>query len=125
MVWNTTQSSLYRAVSDYNDEIERRERKPRQKEASHSQEYVSRTSRGRTNDGCDTRKRHDRPSNCGKKCEGCPYRSDHHDPPNADLTNGGMGFDGDLLLLAGLIFILLKNGADKKLIAALAIALIG
>ena len=30
MVWNSTQSSLYRAVSDYNNEISRRERQSRE-----------------------------------------------------------------------------------------------
>jgi len=131
MVWNTTQSSLYRAVSDYNNEIDRREHAPRAETASERSE--SRRSDDSPPRDCsdnrrDAPKPHNRASNCGKRCAGCTNCTNcpnHRNPTSGNPNLGGLNIDRDFLLLAGLIFILSENGADKKLIAALAIALLG
>ncbi len=111
MVWNTTQSSLYRAVSDYNNKIERQECRTRQE--NHADRH--------SDENCDSAKsKPDQTSHC-QKCRNCPR---YHTSPKGNAP-GNLNIDSDFLLLAGLIFILYKNGADKKLILALAIALVG
>ncbi len=135
MVWNTTQSSLYRAVSDYNNEIDRREHRPRAEKASdrsESRRSDVHPSRDCSDDRRGAPKPHDRAPNRGKRragCPNCPNCPNSHDPQNSQNGNsqnfGGLNIDRDFLLLAGLIFILSENGADNKLIAALAIALLG
>ncbi len=129
MVWNTTQSSLYRAVSDYNDKIDRRGHDPRSENASDCSQ-TRKCSDHFSNDRSDNRrgakKQHYRTANRCKKCAECPHCSERRNSPNGNLPNtGGLNIDRDFLLLVGLIFILSENGADKKLIAALAIALLG
>ncbi|MGN1110682.1 MAG: hypothetical protein ACI4QY_03440 [Oscillospiraceae bacterium] len=112
MVWNSTQSSLYRAVSDYNNEIIRRERQSREEIPSDCL----------CDDNCEQSLHHSHePEEC-KDCCGCPHRRisrQKNTPP------GTLNLDSDFLLLAGLILILYRNGADMKLIAALAVVLLG
>lgn len=116
MVWNTTQSSLYKAVSDYNNEITRQE----------CQYHQENPSKCNSEENCSSPKSEPRQTSHCRKCANCPK---YHTPPkgNAPLPGnlGNLNIDNDFLLLAGLIFILYKNGADKKLILALAIALLG
>lgn len=116
MVWNTTQSSLYKAVSDYNDRITRQE----------SHEHRESPTDCHSDENCASQKSEPRQTSRCRKCENCPR---YHTPPkgNAPLSGnpGNLNIDNDFLLLAGVIFILYKNGADKKLILALAIALLG
>lgn len=112
MVWNTTQSSLYRAVSNYNDEIDRQECRVRQEAPTecHPDE----------NSASHNSEPHQAP-HC-RKCANCPR---HHTYPKGNASiPGNFNIDSDFLLLAGLIFVLYKNGADKKLILALVIALL-
>lgn len=117
MVWNTTQSSLYKAVSDYNDEIARRECHARQEPPTecHSEESCA-------SPNSDPKSGPRQTPHC-QKCANC---SKYHTPQKGNTPMpGNLNIDSDFLLLAGLIFILYKNGADKKLILALAIALLG
>lgn len=110
MVWNSTQSSLYRAVSDYNNEISRRERQSREEIPCLSDE------------NCEQSPHHTHePEEC-KDCCDCPHRrmqKQKSTPP------GTLNLDSDFLLLAGLILLLYRNGTDMKLIAALAVVLLG
>ncbi len=111
MVWNTTQSSLYKAVRDYNNEIDRQECRSHKENTSYSRSDENRASQ----------KSAPRQASRCRKCANCPkYRT-----PQKGNAPGDLNIDSDFLLLAGLIFILYKNGADKKLIMALAIVLIG
>ncbi len=111
MVWNTTQSSLYKAVRDYNNEIDRQGCRSHKEDPLYS----------RSDENCASPKSEHRQASRCRKCANCPrYRT----PPKGNAP-GDLNIDSDFLLLAGLIFILYKNGADKKLIFALAIVLIG
>lgn len=134
MVWNTTQSSLYRAVSDYNNEIARREHNRRDdKCAERSDPPKSNECSTRDSSGSGRAKKpQNRAAHRCKRCADCPNCPNCHNCRNcrnsqngSSLNFGEMNIDRDFLLLAGLIFILSENGADKKLIAALTIALLG
>lgn len=113
MVWNSTQSSLYRAVSDYNNEISRRERQSREEIPS---DCLS-------DDNCEQSHQHAHELEECKDCCDCPHRRMQKQRSTPPL--GTLNLDSDFLLLAGLILLLYRNGADTKLIAALAVVLLG
>lgn len=114
MVWNSTQSALYRAVNAHNEgDSERKftDEKSMRKNAQKTPDF----SRG------NNVKNHteNRSGNCSRsECRGCPYNA-----PNDPISR--IMSDRDMMLIAGLIFILWRENADRKLIMALAIVLLG
>lgn len=114
MVWNSTQSALYRAIDRHNggcaeDDFRREENVEKSvgkpcgdHEPKNSENYVRKEPK--------------------KRCENCPKNRAHNVP--SDPISRIMS-DRDMMLIAGLIFILLKENADKTLILALVIVLLG
>lgn len=110
MVWNSTQSALYRAVDSHNDGFSESGKREEKKAAASSQKHAEKEARKSVK------------TETEKRCENCPKnRADNapSDPISRILS------DRDMLLIAGLIFILMRENADKKLILALAIVLLG
>ncbi|MCM1164587.1 MAG: hypothetical protein NC299_08060 [Lachnospiraceae bacterium] len=94
MVWNSTQSALYKAIDKYNGDA------PAESKAENNARECPRAERE-------------------APCARCPKSRAPADPVSRILS------DRDMLLIAGLIFVLLRENADKKLILALAIVLLG
>lgn len=114
MVWNSTQSALYKAVDAHNGDGDEREntaskkvRKNVQKNGGFSRENSAKT---HTENRSENYHRNE--------CCGCPKRLSN-DPISRIMS------DKDMLLIAGLIYILWRENADRKLIIALAIVLLG
>lgn len=114
MVYNSSQSALYKAIDRYNrsesegdfrskKDIERKSEDTYEKNASESAEKSLRNERK-------------------NRCESCPKSRANYIP--SDPIHKIMS-DRDMLLIAGLIFILMKENADKTLILALVIVLLG
>lgn len=114
MVYNSSQSALYKAVDRYNSSdfedvfrskkcVEKKIGEPCQKNTSESAKNGVR---------------------CEKKirCDNCPKNRAYCKP--SDPISKIMS-DKDMLLIAGLILILINENADKTLILALAIVLLG
>ena len=114
MVCNSTQSALYRAVDVHNDTVSEcgiGQKKSCEKNTQKIfQKREKNNSRNTDFDGI---------KNC---CENCPKK--HINSTPSDPISRIMS-DRDMLLIAGLIFILAREDADKKLIMALAIVLLG
>lgn len=123
MVWNTTQSSLYKAVSDYNNEISRRERQSGEEIPADCHSDAEIPTECHSAEECDMPKSHSNTTAGCRKCADCPHCQTHRKGNTSPLA--GLNFDRDMILLVGLILILYKNGADSKLIAALTITLLG
>lgn len=114
MVWNSTQSALYRAIDRHNGGIP--------EDDFRRGENVEKSGGKSCGD-------HEPKSgeNCVRKeakkcCENCPKNRAYNVP--SDPISRIMS-DRDMLLIAGLIFILMKENADKTLILALVIVLLG
>ncbi len=103
MVWNSTQSALYRAIDRHNGDCSesdfRREENVEKKDVG----------------SC-------RVNEPKKRCENCPKKCAYN-PPSDPISR--IMSDRDMLLIAGLIFVLMKENADKTLILALVIVLLG
>ena len=111
MVWNTTQSTLSKAVNDYNQAIDRQSCKETMSSEDFSEDYTHGCNQKSTGcHKCDNRQ------NYSSRQTG--WRSEKIQPFSKPV-------DKDFLLIAGLICILLREGADNKLILALAIILLG
>ncbi|MBD5130683.1 MAG: hypothetical protein HDT43_12300 [Ruminococcaceae bacterium] len=118
MVWNSTQSALYRAIDRHNDGGD---------EGGFRREKFTEKNGGKCGE---KNRRENAPKNGGKfaraetknRCENCPKNRPHDPPP--DPVSRIMS-DGDMLLIAGLIFVLMRENADKALILALVIVLLG
>lgn len=114
MVWNSTQSALYRAIDRHNDgdsESDFRRKKFDEKDSEKSCRENAPENGGKFVRG-ETKKR----------CENCPNHRVCGAP--SDPISRIMS-DRDMLLIAGLIFVLMRENADKTLILALAIVLLG
>lgn len=122
MVWSSTQSALYKAVDDFNSgnfSCEKREEK------------FTENSCGKIADNL--RENHTENSgkkrcenSCEKCCKKCGYFSEnsHKNCQKTDPVSRILS-DKDMLLIAGLIFILINEKADSNLILALLIVLLG
>lgn len=151
MVWKTTQSAFYRAVDTFNNgEIECENRnvphsgKCVEKNGCHSPEKLpgNKCENHRRNEdicrpdtkayGCSPEKRHENKCEDRRRNEdtcrpgdhrtcGCPHCRVCRRQP-APITR--MFSDNDMLLIAGLILILMRQNADQKLILALAFVLL-
>lgn len=118
MVWSSTQSALYRAVDAHND--------GNFKGGISHEKSVSKS----VQKSCDFSCRNDEenrpekhPENRSEKnvrneCRGCP-KNVRSDPISRIMS------DRDMLLIAGLMYILWRENADRKLILALAFVLLG
>lgn len=110
MVWNSTQSALYKAVDAHNGCVfEGGKRGEKNVEKTPGKAAVNERER---------RPENGRFEGCGSRPKNRP-KTAPADPISRILS------DGDMLLIAGLIFVLMRENADKKLILALAIVLLG
>ena len=126
MVWNSTQSALYKAVDDFNSNANQRENicekyteKMPQKFSENNPEKCAQKSRENCTEKCtdfEGKKCEKNARNfCENACKNCPKND----------AFSGLFSDRDFLLVAGLILILMNEKADFKLILALAIVLLG
>ena len=99
MVWNSTQSSLYRAVNKYNGEAD----------CSPEHEYTEAPKQEQSQPQSQTQPR----SQSRDRAKQQPVRG----------ANTSIIQNPDFILIAALIFILLRENADKGLILALAMTL--
>ena len=117
MVWNSTQSALYKAVSDFNngsisDEKNccKTDEKIDEKKPLKDDEKINDKFCEKTCEKC-----------CEKCCKNCANNSQNYCGKN---PISGLFSDSDFMMIAALILILLKNGADQKIIFALIFVLI-
>ncbi|MGN0669867.1 MAG: hypothetical protein ACI4JZ_04895 [Oscillospiraceae bacterium] len=152
MVWNSTQSALYKAVDDYNSRvisgencrekyIEKTPEKCTEKVPEKCCENCSKNDVNfdqKFGENCECISREKNAEKCSKKfanfkekidencAEKCPKFTENFckNCPKND-TFSRLFSDKDFLLVAGLILVLLNEKADLKLILALAIVLLG
>lgn len=129
MVWSTTQSALYNDLSRYydneNSTPDRDETEPGKFEQNireKSHEDHPENCPGPEPEKCRDN-REENPPKHGEgfcpDCHSCPHRRNNANDPISRIFS-----DKDMLLIAGLIFLLSKQGADQKLILALAFVLL-
>ena len=129
MVWSTAQSALYKAVDDYNSGVKCGENYRKNIAENNCEKYPKNTS-----EKCGNFER----KNCEKYGEKCSEKNDCKNLQNdakftaKNCKNGIFAnslsqpfADKDFILLAGLIFILMNEKADSKLILALVFVLLG
>lgn len=141
MVWSTTQSALYNDLSRYYEDggrprktVENFDPLKNGYDKTAGEELPEKCPESRNNEchgnrgdkfpqGCDNNtKKH-----CSEKnppvCPNCPRI---RQAPNDQISRliSEKFSDRDMLLIAGLIFLLMKQGADRKLILALAFVLL-
>ena len=148
MVWNSTQSALYKAVDDYNSSVILGEKYtgkiPENNPEKCTEKVPEKCSKIDVNFGqkidenCDHNSREKTAENCSKNCANFKQKNDENctekcprftedfckNCPKND-TFSRLFSDKDFLLVAGLILVLLNEKADMKLILALAIVLLG
>ena len=148
MVWNSTQSALYKAVDDYNSSVisgENYSRNCIENNLEKCTEKVSencskidvnfdqkisekseRISCKKTAENCSkncANFKEKTAENCTEKCSKFSENFCKNCPKNDTFSR--LFSDKDFLLVAGLILVLLNEKADMKLILALAIVLLG
>ena len=125
MVWNTTQSAFYKAIDAYNngerpggiqDEIHGEECRDDNTAKMPSKEPPKEPDKNGEAPCC--------PQGCNEapkqmNCPRCPACRNSSPAPLSKLFS-----DNDMLLIAGLILILSRQNADRKLILALAFVLL-
>ncbi len=114
MVWNSTQSALYRAVNDHNDGIFERDIQSKKNVRKNVQ---------KSSDIMREKNEKKRPENHERKCTQNVCRNCPKNAPSDPVSR--IMSDRDMLLIAGLIFILWRENADRKLIMALAMIFLG
>ncbi len=134
MVYDSSESALYRAVRRYNGE---RTENPARETLSDKNCAVDEngcSKHSERHENCENRGncgRCENYSNCGNK-EHREHKEhkehfehkEHCDSPKRGFADNIFS-DRDMLLIAGLIFVLLSEKADNKLILALALVLLG
>ncbi len=122
MVWNSTQSALYKAISTHNDDVSEEKKSPEksvQKNAEKTPRFSSQNNEKKHPENQPEKNVRE----CSEKRErSCPNRCPYNAP--TDPISRIMS-DGDMLLIAALIFVLWHEKADMKLIMALVIVLLG
>lgn len=129
MVWNSTQSALYKAVDDYNSTVisggncrkKLSENSPEncaEKCSKNDVNFEQKIGENRAKKICE-KSAENCSENCPKSCENFCKNC----PKNDSLSR--LFSDRDFLLVAGLILVLMNEKADFKLILALAIVLLG
>ncbi|MDE7361392.1 MAG: hypothetical protein K2N38_05610 [Oscillospiraceae bacterium] len=110
MVWNSTQSALYKVIDAHNTCVSGSVNDTEKNIENLSKKYrESERKSGRENE-----------QKC--PCENCPKNRSKNrtsDPLSTLLS------DRDMLLIAALIFVLIRENADKALILALVVVLLG
>ena len=149
MVWSTTQSALYNDLSRYyeDDKKPRRSCENSNNSAQNSPEKCNEKLPEKCENKCPENCGNNYPEKCGNKFpEKCPKKHDKKPEKNCEDRDlpvcqncpcnrqtptdqiskiiSDKFSDKDMLLIAGLIFLLMKQGADKKLILALAFVLL-
>lgn len=136
MVWQSSQSALYKAVAEYNrgefskDNFRNCTEKAPENHAENSfcRGNIAEKPRENCADNCENncgkkrsvnRKVNNLTQNCVGNCKKCCKNRCGNNPLSELFA------DGDFLMIAALIFILYKNGADQKLIIALVFVLLG
>lgn len=133
MVWSTTQSALYNDLSRYYED-EKPPRKNRENLERIEEEFNEKFSEkypehcdNKCPENCEEKRDKDSGKDCAEKnspvCPNCPRI---RKAPNDQISRliSDKFSDKDMLLIAGLIFLLTKQGADRKLILALAFVLL-
>lgn len=152
MVWSTTQSALYNDLSRYYEEDKRPGKSSEKPDnfktefeenccgklpEKRSQNCGKKCPENQDKNFSNTSENHDK--KCGNKfvkctekyceeknppvCPNCPHiRQDRGDQISRIISDKFS--DKDMLLIAGLIFLLMKQGADRQLILALAFVLL-
>ena len=126
MVWNSTQSALYKAVYDYNSSVNTgeniadnyAEKIPRKCAEINPENCAKKPCENYTENCTDFARK-----NCEKNARNCCENDCKNCPKNDAFSR--LISDRDFLLVAGIILILLNEKADFKLILALAIVLLG
>lgn len=114
MVWNSTQSALYKAVNAHNGGGDERQNTAPKKVRKNAQKTPDFSRGNNVKNHSENRSGNFMQNEC--RC--CPNNA-----PNDPISR--IMSDRDMLLIAGLIFILWRENADRKLIMALAIVLLG
>lgn len=144
MVWSTTQSALYNDLSRYYED-EKRPRNRDKFEPEKIEQIIEEKRPEKSNENCcentDENPSKNREEIC-RKCDDfqsdahCPHCPGNHCPGNQGCPRlpcvqnqqcdpiTRLMSDKDMLLIAGLILLLIKQGADRKLILALAFVLL-
>lgn len=125
MVWNSTQSALYKAVQTFNGEgseelfrVEKNDGAKHEKNARKNNEKTREKVCGNREKNRTEEPREKMPEpRCNIHGEKCTKNA-RQDPISRLLS------DKDMLLIAGLIFVLMRENADKALILALAVVLL-
>ena len=125
MVWNTTQSAFYKAIDAFNNG---------EKPGGIPDDIHEEKIRGDNCEKAPPTEHHEKPDNSGKNpccsqecnetaaqknCPRCPACRTGSQAPLSRLFS-----DNDMLLIAGLILILSRQNADRKLLLALAFVLL-
>lgn len=136
MVWSTTQSALYNDLSRYYEDEKKvpnsQETAPEKFERNIREKTIDNRLENECEKTCDNECNIHPETDCDNSpkieaethsnfpnCPNCRYRQNNTQNPLSQLFS-----DKDMLLIAGLIFLLIKQGADKKLILALAFVLL-
>lgn len=123
MVWNSTQSALYKVIDTHNSSVSERKNAAEKRMSKNLQKtpvFLSQNSSQKS-----PRRRSE------KSCRSCSQNAEHAGCGDNSTSNmpadpiSRIMSDRDMLLVAGLIFILWRENADRKLIMALAIVLLG
>ena len=113
MVWNTTQSALYKAIDAFNNGEITGTEQDRLRNSFEKAEMPPKTPQKDPENNGDNME-------CPRlNCRHCPARQISSPAPLSKLFS-----DNDMLLIAGLILILSRQNADRKLILALAFVLL-
>ncbi len=122
MVWKTTQSAFYRAVDSFNNDEKKCENRCTPCKEKRYEKNCGNSPEKRPENGCENHRRNEEYRRPNVQCSrGCPHCRVYRKQP-APLAR--MFSDNDMLLIAGLILILMRQNADQKLILALAFVLL-
>ena len=114
MVWNTTQSALYQAIDAFNNGEKNGEN---QSESCNKNEGSELSQKAPLKSSENSVNNEDNSAGCC--CPKCPACQKNNPAGLSRLFS-----DSDMLLIAGLILILSRQNADRKLILALAFVLL-
>lgn len=119
MVCNTTQSALYKVVSDYNNELDKR----RNNDEKTTEKMPSKTNKKHIENSSENNNRNYRKNY--RQVRNNNYHKNYRIKNTQNNYNVSSLFsDSDFMLICTLIFILSKNNADQKIILALVFVLI-
>jgi len=122
MVWNSTQSALYKTISTYNDGVSEEKKSPEKSVREDAEKTPSFSSQKTEKKHLENQPKKEVREFSEKRERSCPGHCPHNVP--TDPISRIMS-DGDMLLIAALIFVLWHEKADMKLIMALVIVLLG